>query len=343
MQAYRLKRIAQSLNDNSAAALRRIIILAVVLHAAAPVATAQVSGTWPSKPIRLINPFAPGGAVDLTARALGGRLTEALGVQVVVENRGGAGGMLGVDAAAKLSPDGYTLVIGTVGPMAISPALSRKMAYDPVKDLAAISRVADTISLLVVHPSLPAKTVNELIGLAKAHPGELLFGSSGVGASDHLSGELFNSLAGTKIVHVPYKGGAPAMVDLVGGQVQMAFATYGTARPQIEARKLRALGLTRRQRFELMPDLPTIDEAGVKGFEVENWYALFAPAGTSRNILARLNREVVSALSNSDVKTRLLQAGVVAVHSTPEDLATFHLSEMEKWAQVIRNANIKPE
>ena len=317
--------------------------MGILLALGAAELSAQGTPAWPSKSIRLINPFAPGGAVDVTARALSGKLTEALGVQVVVENRVGAGGMLGVDAAAKSAPDGYTLILGTVGPMAISPALSRKMPYDPVKDLMPISRAADTINLLAVHPSLPVKSVKELAALAKSRPDELLYGSAGVGANDHLSGELFNALAGVRITHVPYKGGAPAMLDLIGGQVQIVFATYATARPQMDAKKIRALGLTRKQRFELLPDLPTIDEAGVKGFEVANWYAVFAPAGTSRDIIARLNREMVKAFDNPDVKARMLQAGVVAVHSTPGELAEFLRREMDKWAKVIRNANINPE
>lgn len=304
---------------------------------------AQGTSLWPSKPIRLINPFAPGGAIDITARALSAKLTETLGVQVIVENRGGAGGILGVDAAAKSAPDGYTLVVGTVGPMAISPGLNRKMPYDAINDLAPITRVADTVNLLVVHPTLPVKSVKQLVTLAKSRPGDLLYGSAGVGASDHLSGELFNTLAGTKITHVPYKGGAPAMLELIGGHVQLAFATYGTARPQMEAGKVRALGLTRKQRFELLPDLPTIDEAGVKGFEVANWYALFAPAGVPKAILSRVNGEVVKALDNTDIRARMLQAGIVAVHSTPEELADFHRMEIDKWAKVIRSANIRSE
>ncbi|MGH8616063.1 MAG: Bug family tripartite tricarboxylate transporter substrate binding protein [Burkholderiales bacterium] len=314
-----------------------------MLAASMPVAQAQVPAGWPAKPIRLINPFAPGGAVDVTARSLGTALGEALGTQVVIENRGGAGGMLGVDAAAKAAPDGYTLVVGTVGPMAISPALTRKMPYDPVRDLAPISRAADTINLLVVHPSLPVQSVKELVALAKARPNELLYASAGVGANDHLAGELFNALAGTKITHVPYKGGAPAMLDLIGGQVQVYFASYATARPQMDAKKVRALGLTRRQRFELLPDLPTIDEAGVKGFEVANWYGIFAPAGIPKDILTRLNREIVRALAQPDVKSRMLQGGVVAVSSTPEELGQFHRMEMEKWAKVIRDAKVTPE
>jgi len=332
-----------SLTVSSMWKLRMSLVVMAGLAASMPIAHAQAPGTWPTKPIRLINPFAPGGAVDVTARSLGTALGESLGVQIVVENRGGAGGMLGVDAAAKAAPDGYTLVVGTVGPMAISPALTRKMPYDPVKDLAPISRAADTINMLVVHPSLPVQSVKDLVALAKARPNELLYASAGVGANDHLAGELFNSLAGTRITHVPYKGGAPAMLDLLAGQVQLYFATYATARPQMDAKKVRALGLTRKQRFELLPDLPTIDEAGVKGFEVANWYAIFAPANTPKEVLARLNREIVRALAQPDVKARMLQAGVVAVSSTPEELAAFHRVEMEKWAKVIREAKITAE
>jgi tripartite-type tricarboxylate transporter receptor subunit TctC len=312
----------------------------VVLSLVAAAAAAQ---TWPSKPIRFVSPFAPGGGADITARALGTKLSGGLGQQVLIDNRGGAGGMVGVEIAAKSPPDGYTIVIGTIGNIAINPSLYAKMAYDPIRDLAPISRVANALNVLVVHPSLPVKDVKSFIAFVKARPGQLNYGSSGPGAADHLAGELFDTMTGAKMIHVPYKGGAPAMLDLVGGQVQVVFSTVSTAVGSIQAGKIRALGMTGNQRFERMPDIPTISEAGLKGFEVNNWYGLFAPAGTSKDIIARLNAESVKALAMSDVKSHLLDAGIIAVSSTPEAFATYIQSETRKWAKVIREANIKVE
>jgi tripartite-type tricarboxylate transporter receptor subunit TctC len=262
---------------------------------------------------------------------------------VLIDNRGGAGGMVGVEIAAKSPPDGYTIVIGTIGNIAINPSLYAKMAYDPIRDLAPISRVANALNVLVVHPSLPVKDVKSFIAFVKARPGQLNYGSSGPGAADHLAGELFDTMTGAKMIHVPYKGGAPAMLDLVGGQVQVVFSTVSTAVGSIQAGKIRALGMTGNQRFERMPDIPTISEAGLKGFEVNNWYGLFAPAGTSKDIIGRLNAESVKALAMSDVKSHLLDAGIIAVSSTPEAFAAYIQSETRKWAKVIREANIKVE
>jgi tripartite-type tricarboxylate transporter receptor subunit TctC len=306
-------------------------------------ATAGAQTSWPAKPIRLISPFAPGGGADITSRALAAKLSPALGQQVIVENRGGAGGMLGVELAANSPPDGYTLVMGTIGPIAINPSLHAKMAYDPIKDLAPVSQTANALNVLVVHPSLPVKDVKSFIAFAKARPGKLNYGSSGSGAADHLAGELFNRMAGVKIVHIPYKGGAPAMVDLVGGQVEVVFSTISTAMTSIKAGRIRPLALTGNQRFARMPELPTISEAGLKGFEVNNWYGLFAPAGTPKEVISRLNAETVKALAMQDVRERLLDAGIVGVSSTPEAFASYIRSETERWAKVIREANIKVE
>jgi tripartite-type tricarboxylate transporter receptor subunit TctC len=304
-------------------------------------AGAAAQSAWPSKPIRLISPFAPGGGADITSRALAARLSPALGQQVLVENRGGAGGMLGVELAAKSPADGYTLVMGTIGPIAINPSLHAKMGYDPIRDLAPISQTANALNVLVVHPSLPVTDVKSFIALARSRPGALNYGSSGSGAADHLAGELFNRMAGVKMVHIPYKGGAPAMLDLVAGQVQLVFSTVSTALGSIRGGKIRALAMTGNQRFERMPELPTISEAGLKGFEVNNWYGLFAPAGTPREVITRLNAEIVKAMATEEVKTRLLDAGIVAVSSTPEAFAAYIGSETQKWAKVIREANIK--
>jgi tripartite-type tricarboxylate transporter receptor subunit TctC len=300
-------------------------------------ATAQ---SWPNRAIRLISPFAPGGGADITSRAIAPKLGAALGQQVVVDNRGGAGGMLGVELAAKAAPDGYTLVMGTIGPIAINPSLIAKMPYEPLKDLAPISQTAVAVNVLVVHPSLPARSVKELIAIAKARPADLNYGSSGPGAADHLAGELFNSMLKVRMTHVPYKGGAPAMLDLVAGNVQLVFSTYSTAVAAIQAGRVRPLAIAGSQRFELMPGLPTMSEAGLKGFEVNNWYGVFAPAGTPREIIVRLNAEIVKALALPDVKKRLLDSGIIATSSSPENFAAYIRAETAKWAEVIKKAGI---
>ena len=299
--------------------------------------------TWPTKPIRFISPFAPGGGADITSRVIAQKLHDALGQPVLVDNRGGAGGMIGVDLGAKAPPDGYTLVLGTIGPIAINPSLYAKMPYDPIKDLVPVTLAADALNVLVVHPALPVKNVKELIALGKARPNELNFASSGPGATDHLAGELFNMLTGTKMVHVPYKGGAPAMLDLMSGNVQIIFSTVSTAIGQIKGGKIRALGMTGIKRFVLMPELPTIAEAGVPQFAVNNWYGVFVPAGTPKEIVARLNTEIVKVLNLPDAKQRLLESGIEATPSTPEQFATYILAETRKWAKVVKDANIKVE
>ena len=314
--------------------------------AAAALAVATSSAfaqTYPSKSIRLISPFAPGGGADITCRALAPKLSAALGQQVVVDNRGGAGGLVGVEIAAKAPPDGYTIVLGTIGNIAVAPAMYPKMPYDPQKDLLPIGQTANALNVLVVHPSLPAKTVKEFIAVAKKNPNQLLFGSSGAGAADHLAGELFNVMAGVKMVHIPYKGGAPAMLDLLAGQVQLVFATVATAVGSIQANRIRPIAMAGNQRYERMPDIPTISEAGLKGFEANNWYGLFAPAGTPRDVIARLQTETSKALAMADVKTRLLDAGIIATPSTPEQFAGYIQRETQKWGKVVKDANIKPD
>jgi len=297
--------------------------------------------TWPTRPIRWISPFAPGGGADITSRAVAARLSVALGQQVVVDNRGGAGGMIGVDLAAKSPPDGYTVVLGTIGPIAINPSLYQKrMTYDPARDLLPVSQAANALNVLVVHPSLPTKNVSEFVALAKSRPGQLNYGSSGAGATDHLAGELFNALTGARMVHVPYKGGAPAMLDLVSGNVQVVFSTVSTAIAAIQAQRIRPLAMTGNQRFELMPELPTMAQAGLKGFEVNNWYGVFVPAGTPKEVVTRLNAELVKALAAADVRKRLLEAGIVATSNSPEAFAAYVSAETAKWAKVIRDARI---
>ncbi len=318
----------------------RKLFIGAVLTLASATAFAQA---YPSKPIRLISPFAPGGGADITSRAIAPRLSAALGQQIIVDNRGGAGGMVGVDLAAKAPADGYTIVLGTIGNIAINPSLYSKMPYDPQKDLVSIGQVANALNVLVVHPSLPAKTVKEFIAVAKQNPGQLNFGSSGPGATDHLAGEVFNVMAGVKMVHIPYKGGAPAMLDLIGGQVQLVFSTVATAVGAIQANRIRALAMTGNQRYERMPQIPTIAEAGLKGFEVNNWYGFFAPAGTPREIVMRIHSVTAKALAMTDVKTRLLDAGIIATSSTPEAFTGYIQAETQKWAKVIKSANIKAD
>lgn len=320
----------------------RTAVLTLCAIALAPL-LAQAQSTWPSRPVRLISPFAPGGGADITSRAVAQRLSISLGQQVLVENRGGAGGMIGVDIAAKSPADGYTVVMGTIGPIAINPSLYKKMTYDPMRDLIPVSQAANALNVLVVHPSLPAKNVKEMIAIAKARPGQMNYGSSGPGATDHLAGELFNVLAGVKMVHVPYKGGAPAMLDLVSGNVQVVFSTVSTAIAAMDSKRVRPLAMTGNQRFELMPELPTVAEAGLKGFEVNNWYGIFLPAGTPKDIVTRLNADVVKALAAPDVKKRLLETGIVATSSSPEGFMAYVKAETAKWAKVIKDANISVE
>ena len=316
------------------------LVVAVSLAGVGTMAAAQ---SWPVKPIRWISPFAPGGGADITLRIIAQKLGPALNQQVLVDNRGGAGGNIGVDLAAKSPPDGYTLVLGTIGPIAINVSLYKKLPFDPVKDLLPITQAANALNVLVVHPSLPAKTVKEVITIAKARPGELSFGSSGPGATDHLAGELFKTLTGVNMVHVPYKGGAPAMLDLMAGQVQTVFSTVSTAIGAIKGGKVRAIAMTGDKRFELMPELPTIAEAGVPGFEVRNWYGVFVPAGTSREIVMRLNGELTKILQMPDVKAKLLESGIEALHGSPEQFAAYIQSETKRWAKVVKDSGARAE
>lgn len=314
--------------------------LTVTLCLMLAAASAQ-SQAWPSKPIRFIVPFPPGAATDLLTRTVAPKLGEGLGQQVVVDNRSGAGGMIGVELAAKSPPDGYTLVLATVGPIAINPSLYAKMPYDPAKELAPVTLAGNIFNVLIVHPALAARSVKALIALARARPGELNFGSSGAGAADHLSAELFQVMTKTKMVHIPYKGGPLAMVDLISGNLQLMFATVPTAIGLIKGGKVRAMAITNSKRFPLMPELPTVAEAGIPGFAVDNWCGVFATGGTPAGIVARLNAELVKVLAVADVKKRLLENGIDAVSDTPEQFAAYIRAETTKWASVIKDANVK--
>ena len=300
-------------------------------------ATAQ---SYPARPIRLIVPFPPGGVTDTMARVVAPKLSEYLGQQVVAENRGGAGANIGAEIAAKSPPDGYTLMLATIT-NAIGASLYSKLNYDLVRDFATITQLATTPHILVVHPSVPVKSVKEFVALAKAKPGELAYSSSGSGSAAHLAGELFNSLTGVKTTHVPYKGGGPSMIALVGGEVSLAFATMPSAIGYVRSGRLRGIAVTTERRSPSTPELPTIAETGVAGYEAGSWYGLSAPAGTSKEIIARLHAETIKVLGFPDVKERLFNAGFEIVTSTPEQFAAFTRNEIQKWGKIVKAAGLK--
>jgi tripartite-type tricarboxylate transporter receptor subunit TctC len=307
------------------------------------IAQSAYSQTWPAKPLRMVVPFAPGGAVDVTGRVIAQSLSTRLGQQVVVENRGGAGGNIGVELMAKSPPDGYTIVMATAGQISINPHMYAKLPFDPIKDLMPISPAGMAINALCVHPSLPVTSVQGFIAFARARPNALNFATGGIGASDHMATELFMSMTGVKMNHIPYKGGAPAMVDLLGGNVDLGFSTVATAIGPIKAGRLRALGVTSARRFELLPDVPTIAEAGVPGYESVAWYGLFAPAGTSAEIIRKLNAETVAVLGTPEARKRLTDAGVLPTSSSPETFAAYVATETARWGKLIRANGIKAE
>ncbi|CAM9698149.1 unnamed protein product [Phaeothamnion confervicola] len=315
------------------------ILAAALLACASGTAGAQA---WPSKPIKLVVPYPPGGSADILARAIGQKLSDGLGQPVVVDNRPGAGTAIGAEATAKAPADGYTIMLGTVSSHAINPALT-PLKYDPVKDFAPVSLVASIPFVLLVHPSLPAKTVPELIALAKAKPGSLNFSSAGSGTSNHLAGELFKSMTKTFMVHIPYRGSAPALADLLAGQVNLMFDLVLTAQPHVKSGAARALAVTGRERSPALPGVPTVAESGVPGYEVSAWFGFFAPAGTPANVVATLNAETVKAMRLPDLKERLSSQGADAVTSTPEQFAGYVKEELGKWTRVVKASGMKPD
>ena len=322
--------------------IRRTLLAALAASLAAalaPVAFAQPA--YPTKPIRIVVPFPPGGTTDILARAAAQKMTEAWKEKAVVDNRPGAGGNIGAELVAKAPADGYTLLMGTVGTHAINASLYAKMPYDHVKDFAPVILVAAVPNVLVVHPSVPATTVAELIAYAKANPGKLNFASSGSGTSIHLAGELFKVMAGVQMTHVPYKGSAPAIADLLGGQVQLMFDNLPSALPQIRAGKLRALAVTSSQRAAALPDVPTIAESGLPGYEASSWFGLLAPAGTPADIVAKINGEVARWLASPEAKEKLLAQGANAAGGTPEDFVRHIAAETAKWQKVVKESGAK--
>src|SRR5881296_4203000 len=321
--------------------LRRFALLIPLLCAAFSV-SAQAPDPYPSKPLRFILPFPPGGPTDILGRLIGERLASSLGQPVIVENRGGAGGNVGAEAAAKSAPDGYTLVL--VAPsLAISTSLYSKLSYDPVKDFAPIGLVATVPNVMVTHPSVPAGTLAEFIRLAKTKPGGMNFGSGGSGTSNHLAGELFNIVTGTKLVHVPYKGVNLAMNDVLAGAIHLVVIGLPAAAPHIKSGRLRALGVIAPQRLPALPEVPTVAEAGLPDFEVTTWYGVLAPAGTPRPVVARLNGELAKILYSPDMKDKLNAIGTEPVTSTPEEFAAYLRQETAKWADVVRKAGLKAD
>lgn len=317
------------------ASLAATFIAALV---AAPFALAQTS--YPSKPIRLVVPFPPAGTTDIIARATAQKLSEAWGQQVIVDNRPGAAGNIGSELVANSAPDGYTLLMGTVGTHAINPNLYAKMPYDHVKDFTPVILVAGVANVLEVNPELPVKSVPELIAYAKANPGKLNFASSGNGTSIHLSGELFKAMTGVQMTHVPYKGSAPALADLVGGQVQVMFDNLPSSLAFIKAGKLRALAVTSATRAAALPDVPTVADY-VPGFEASSWFGLLAPAGTPRDIVEKINGEVAKWIASPDAKEKLAAQGANAAGGTPEDFAKHIHAETAKWAKVVKESGAK--
>ena len=326
--------------------LRRSVVLLALL--ALPLAilvgpAPAAAQAFPNKPVRLVVPFPPGGPLDTVGRALAQKLTEAWGQSVIVDNRPGAGGNIGADLVAKAAPDGYTVVMGALSTHAVNPSLYAKMPYDAMKDFAPITLVAITPNVLVVNPSLPVNSVRELIAYAKANPGKLAFGSGSNGSAGHLAGELFKADTGTDLLHVPFKGAAPAMQALLSGDIQLMFDNLASASAQVKAGKLKALAVTTARRSPLAPDLPTMAESGVPGFDISTWFGLLAPAGTPPEIVGRWNAEVGRILRTPEMRERLTAMGAEPAPDTPAEFAQFIASEAAKYARIVKVSGAKPD
>lgn len=318
---------------------RRSVLSTIALAAAAAALPLAASAqNYPTKPITIVVPFAAGGTTDILARLVGQYLTTELGQPVVVENKAGAGGNIGAAYAAKAPADGHTLFMGTVGTHAINASLYKKLPYDPIKDFAPLSRVAMVPNLLVAHPSQPYKTVQEMIAYAKANPGKINFGSPGNGASPHLSGELFKSMTKVDMVHVPYKGSAPAVSDLLGGQISIMFDNLPSVIPHVRSGKLRAIAISTATRSADLPDVPTIAEAGVPGYEATSWFGMFAPAGTPAPVLAKISTALGKVLANAEVKKKIDDQGGEPANETPAQFADFIQKETIKWGKVVKES-----
>ena len=317
--------------------IRQVLSYAVLLS------SAVCAQTYPDKSVRVVVPFPPGGAADIVGRAITQKLTDAFGKSFLVDNRSGAGGVLGADLAAHAAPDGYTLLFASSSSLSVSPHIMSKPPYDPLRDFAPVVLIGHTPNLLVTHFSVPAKSVRQLIALAKARPGELVFASNGTGSLGHLTMELFMQRTGIKMLHVPYRGGAPAMIDTVAGNTSVLFAAFSTVYAQVRAGKLRALAVTSARRIQAAPELPTVAEAALPGFESTQWWGLYGPACLPAGIVSKLNEQVNKILGNADIKQRLATDATEPLGGSPADLAAYLKADYERWGKVVRDAGIRPE
>lgn len=319
-------------------------ITSTLLAISATCSTAQTTASaYPQKPIRMIVPFTPGGSTDILARAIGQELTKAWGQSVVIENIAGAGGSIGADKAAKSPADGYTLLMGHIGTLAVNPSLYPKLPYNPVKDFAPVAWVARVPNILVVNPNVPAKNVQELVALAKSKPGQLSYGSGGNGSAANLATEYFKMQTETAILHIPYRGTVPAVTDLMGGQIQILFTGAPAVMGQVKSGQLRALAVSSPKRLDALPELPTVAEAGYKNFEADQWYGVVAPAGTPRDIVLKLNQQINASLNSAELKKRLSTEGAVATPETPEAFGKLIVQEIERWRPVIISGRVKAD
>jgi tripartite-type tricarboxylate transporter receptor subunit TctC len=324
----------------TAAALLLAAPLATQAQAPSPQAS-PAGSVWPTRPVRVVVPFPPGGAADNVARVLAQRLTTTLGQQVVIDNRAGASGIIGAEVVARSAPDGYTL-LDAAASHSVNPAL-HKVPFDTVRDFSPVAMLVTIPNLLIVHPSMPVASVQDVLRLARARPGDITYASAGVGSAPHMAGELFRYLTATKLVHVPYKGGGPALADLMGGHVQLGFLSIATSLPHVKAGKVKGIAVTSPKRSRSAPEYPTVAEAGVKGYEIQEWNGLFAPAGVAPEIVARLNAEVVKALATPDVEERLFQLGAEVATGAPGRLGEHLRIELAKWAEVVKAMGIRSE
>ena len=321
--------------------MRIALPLASMMLLAPMLALSQTDPAYPAKPVRIIVPVAPGGSTDILSRLVAQRLSEAWRSQVLVENRpGGAGGIIGVDYVAKSPPDGYTLIMGYIGTFSFLPSVVPKMPYDPVRDFAPVSLVAMVPNMMAIHPSVPAKNVKELVALARSRPGQLNYGSSGNGSNSHVSVEYFKQLTGTDIQQIPYKGAGLTMIDLLGGHISLTVTGVPPIIPHLRTRRLRALGVATNHRLDILPSVPTIAEAGVPGYEITQWYGLLAPAGTPRDIVRKLNTEVVRYLQLPDTAAKMSSEGAIPTGNTPEQFHELIKSEIPRWARVLKKAGL---
>ncbi len=338
MAAYRLSKrlLLISMANKSLMYLTGLVLLPMPVNA-------QTAVGYPNRAIRFVSPYAPGGGTDIMARTLAQKLSDGFGRQVVVENRAGGGGINGTEAVAKSAPDGYTILLGSKGPLTVNPALYAKLPYDTLRDFTPVSLVAIVPAVLAVHPSLPVKSIKELTALMKARPGELTFSSSGNGGSGHLAGEQYAALAGGKMIHVPYRGTGPATTALLSGEVTMSFGNLVALMPHVQSGRVRALAVTSTKRISGAPDLPTVAESGLPGYEYVTWYGVLAPAGTAKDIVARLNTEVVKAVRQQDMRERLASEGGEVVGSASEEFASFLKTELLSSAKLVKMANVKAQ